>query len=226
MPLFKFPVCWVVSDTQTPNEEYAGKGFEEKCQASRWIPWWTLVEEVLGNLVWGTTQSTYGCTSPPGEGGPHWLRQTPSWSLLLQTSRVGPKELPVRLGSPPSPPRSWIRGAESFWALAELGKGAHACGISRAADFTGVVNYKLMFVIVVCFLLKDRLQSDIKKQQEIIMSLRNLLLQVSAWHKQVWIFLLPPSLSFPFRKKWLFLCTAERMSIWWDQPQISSRRRC
>lgn len=58
-----------------------------------------------------------------------------------------------------------------------------------------------MFVIVVCFLLKDRLQGDIKKQQEIIISLRNLLLQVSAWRKQVLIFLLLSSMSFPLWKK-------------------------
>lgn len=95
------------------------------------------------------------------------------------------------LGSPMSATCDQVREAEILRALAELAKGTDVCGISRGADFTDVVNYKLTFVIVVCFLLKDRLQGDIKKQQEIIISLRSLLLQVSAWHKQVQIFLLP-----------------------------------
>jgi len=61
--------------------------------------------------------------------------------------------------------RSQVREAESLWALAELGKRAYACGISREGDVADVVNYQLMCVIVACFLLKDRLQGDIKKQQ-------------------------------------------------------------
>lgn len=68
------------------------------------------------------------------------------------------------------------REAESLRALPELGKGAYACGTARGADFTDVVNYKLVFLIVIFSLLKDRLQGGIKEKQEIIISLRSLLL--------------------------------------------------
>lgn len=84
MPLLKFPLCWMVSDTQRPNEEHTAQKSGEQCQASRWIHQgykgfpprialptcrffslgWThgtryiFVDEGPRNLVWGTTQST------------------------------------------------------------------------------------------------------------------------------------------------------------------------
>lgn len=70
-----------------------------------------------------------------------------------------------------------------------------------------------MFVIVVCFLVSDRLQGDTKQHQEMIRSLISLILQVSVWKKQVQMLLLPSSLSFLIRKKRLFLHTARCMSI-------------
>lgn len=126
MPLFKFPVCWMVSDTQRPNEEYAGKSFEEKCQASRWIHWeyqgsppraalpscrffslgWThgtrdtFVEEGLGNLAWGTTQSTYGCTSPPASDGLPDFGRLPL-DLFFCNHPVGPMGARRAPGQPP-----------------------------------------------------------------------------------------------------------------------------